>query len=296
MYDDLRNFVVVVESTSVTLAAKRLGLSQPAVSKCIRRIESQLGVTLLMRTARGVMPTEVGRQVYDRAKAIEAEYRYLRWHATEAKGGLSKTLRLGAGPNWNVAYLQGIIDDIRTHFPKTVLEAQVHVKEILVDNLSAGKLDFAICGTDIESSDENIEKETLTNVETVIMCRKDHPLRRSQNISLQDLIACDWVSFEPNRHYVYSLDAFFAREGLRPPAPSVVTDSWLSGILIVANGNSLMNVPRNLEGLTSKFDVLVLPGLPAVQKFSGGLWYRKSMMDFEIGRRVKEIIKARIVL
>jgi DNA-binding transcriptional LysR family regulator len=68
----METFVRVVESNSFSAAARRLNIGQPAVSKTIAQLEERLGVRLLMRSTRGLSPTEAGLSFYDRAKrAIE---------------------------------------------------------------------------------------------------------------------------------------------------------------------------------------------------------------------------------
>jgi DNA-binding transcriptional LysR family regulator len=65
-------FVRVVEAGSFSAAARQLRLGQPAVSKIVAQLEERLGVQLLLRSTRGLTPTEAGQSFYERAKiAIE---------------------------------------------------------------------------------------------------------------------------------------------------------------------------------------------------------------------------------
>ena len=73
----LRDLIAVIETGSVRSAARKLGLAQAAVSKNLTALEKSLGVPLLVRSARGVEPTEFGRIVLRRARVIDAELRHL---------------------------------------------------------------------------------------------------------------------------------------------------------------------------------------------------------------------------
>lgn len=67
----LRVFVAVAESGGVTSASRALGLSQPAVSTAIRKLETELDTTLLVRTSRGVTPTVTGQALLEHARALQ---------------------------------------------------------------------------------------------------------------------------------------------------------------------------------------------------------------------------------
>lgn len=93
----METFVHVVEAGSFSAAGKRLGIGQPAVSKSIAQLEARLGVRLVLRSTRGLTPTEAGLAFYEQAKrsidyANEAE------DAARGSGtGLSGNLRISAG-------------------------------------------------------------------------------------------------------------------------------------------------------------------------------------------------------
>src|ERR1700749_4422632 len=64
----METFVSVIEAGSFSGGARRLNVGQPAVSKSIAQLEERLGVRLLMRSTRGLTPTEAGQQFYEHAK------------------------------------------------------------------------------------------------------------------------------------------------------------------------------------------------------------------------------------
>ena len=72
-FRQLRNFIQVVELSSITAAAERLNIAQPALSRQVKALEEELSVSLLRRHGRGVMPTEEGIRLARRAKAILEE-------------------------------------------------------------------------------------------------------------------------------------------------------------------------------------------------------------------------------
>src|SRR5881397_1298300 len=71
----IRDFVAVVESGGIRAAARKLGVSQPAITRSVRRLEAQLHARLLQRTPTGVVLTQPGRAFLARARAAQAELR-----------------------------------------------------------------------------------------------------------------------------------------------------------------------------------------------------------------------------
>lgn len=87
-------FVLVVDSGSFSAAARRLGLGQPAISKSVAQLEERLGVKLLVRSTRGLTPTEAGLSFYERARRSIEEADEAELSARGAGAGLTGKLRI----------------------------------------------------------------------------------------------------------------------------------------------------------------------------------------------------------
>lgn len=92
----METFVYVVETGSFSAAARRLNIGQPAVSKTIAQLESRLAVRLLLRSTRGLTPTEAGLAFFERAKRALEEADEADNAARGAAGGLTGNLRICA--------------------------------------------------------------------------------------------------------------------------------------------------------------------------------------------------------
>jgi len=92
----LETFVSVFEAGSFSVAARRLNVGQPAVSKTIAQLEKRLGVRLLLRSTRGLTPTEAGQSFYERARRALDEADEADLAARGARAGLSGRLRVCA--------------------------------------------------------------------------------------------------------------------------------------------------------------------------------------------------------
>jgi DNA-binding transcriptional LysR family regulator len=92
----METFVYVVETGSFSAAARRLNIGQPAVSKAIAQLESRLAVRLLLRSTRGLTPTEAGLAFFERAKRAIEESDEADNAARGAASGLTGNLRICA--------------------------------------------------------------------------------------------------------------------------------------------------------------------------------------------------------
>ena len=92
----METFVHVVETGSFSAAAKRLGIGQPAVSKSVAQLEARLAVRLVLRSTRGLTPTEAGLAYFEKAKRAIDEANEADDAARSAGAGLSGNLRISA--------------------------------------------------------------------------------------------------------------------------------------------------------------------------------------------------------
>jgi len=110
----METFVNVVEAGSFSGAARRLEVGQPAVSKTIAQLEERLGVRLLLRSTRGLTPTEAGQRFYERALRAIEETDAAERSARDAGTGLSGPLRICAAVTFTrlriLPYLQPFLD------------------------------------------------------------------------------------------------------------------------------------------------------------------------------------------
>ena len=91
----LRYFIAIVEARSFSRAAEQLHVAQPALSQHVLAMEAELGVALLYRGARGVVPTEEGLRLLDRAQAIQAQLAALHDHVRGREARPSGEVRFG---------------------------------------------------------------------------------------------------------------------------------------------------------------------------------------------------------
>jgi DNA-binding transcriptional LysR family regulator len=115
-------FVLVVDSGSFSAAARRLNVGQPAISKSIAQLEARLGVRLLIRSTRGLAPTEAGLNFYERARRSIEEADEAELSARGASRGLSGRLRVCAAVTFARIHLLPRVPEFLTRHPDLELD------------------------------------------------------------------------------------------------------------------------------------------------------------------------------
>ena len=134
--DDIAAFAAVVETGSVSSAARRLGVAKSVVSKRVSELERGLGATLLKRSPRSVTLTDRGRTFYDRGRAILAALDQAANEVREADGELRGLIRIAAPMTFGTMYLGALLWPLLREHP--ALEVAIDLDDRVVDLLGSG--------------------------------------------------------------------------------------------------------------------------------------------------------------
>jgi DNA-binding transcriptional LysR family regulator len=141
-----RAFAVVVQLGSFRKAAVRLRVSQPALSQSVQILESVLGKRLLVRTSRGVVPTEEGKVVREFAERLAIDLDVLEQKIVSAREGDPMTghVRLGCFESITISFLPGFIACVAERFPKLVVSITSGTASELPEMLLDRRIQLAI--------------------------------------------------------------------------------------------------------------------------------------------------------
>lgn len=137
----METFICVVETGSFSAAARRLNVGQPAVSKSIAQLEDHLGVRLLLRSTRGLTPTEAGQHYYERAKRSIEEANEADLVARGTGKGLSGKLRVSAAVTFSRLHIIPRLNTFLSEHPD--LQIDVRLDDRNIDLIEQG-IDVAL--------------------------------------------------------------------------------------------------------------------------------------------------------
>lgn len=182
---DLDYLVAVADLRSFVQAAERCYISQPTLSMQIKKLEESLGVQILERTNKKVLPTEVGEQIIAAARRILQESDGIKALAKAAKDPLSGNLRLGAFPTLSPYLFPKLVALIKPTLPRVRLILVEEKTDELIQQLASGLLDAALLALPI--TEDFLEVTTLFEDEFWLAVQSDHPFTAKLSIKLSDL-------------------------------------------------------------------------------------------------------------
>jgi DNA-binding transcriptional LysR family regulator len=181
----LQHAVTLAAEGNFSVAARRLHLSQPALSRSIRALEQMLGATLFDRGTGGATPTAIGRIVVERGRALLAGASDVEREVQLALGLEIGTLNVGAAPypaNICVGRACGLL--LRDH-PGLKLDVRVGDWSLLLERVLDGQLDVAVAEISAAEQDHLLETEPLPRHHGFFICNPKHPLLREPALTIE---------------------------------------------------------------------------------------------------------------
>jgi DNA-binding transcriptional LysR family regulator len=206
---DLRLFLNVVESLSITQGAGVTNLSVPSASERVRNMEQELGTPLLHREARGVRPTPAGQALARHARLMLEQSERMRGELTEYAKGLKGAVRLLS----NTAGLSEVLPDILAGYllahPNVDLEVEERQSHEIVQAVATGDYDAGIVA-DIVPTGE-LESIPLAIDRLVLVVASTHAFADRTEISFREAITQDFVGLMRDSALMEHLDWQAAR-------------------------------------------------------------------------------------
>ncbi|MBA2384545.1 MAG: LysR family transcriptional regulator, partial [Actinobacteria bacterium] len=169
----LAAFCAVVERKSFSLAAERLGVTQPAVSLQVRALEKRLGTQLLDRSGRRVEPTEAGLRLYRGAqRLLTLEEQLLDELAGEGEGELGGRLRIGASTGPAAIVVPLLLCEFQRVHPGVTVSLVVSDTQAVVERVAARELELGIVGA--ARRHRAVRFEPFFDDEVILACPPGH--------------------------------------------------------------------------------------------------------------------------
>lgn len=223
---DLEYFLEVCRCGSIAQAAGQLGITQPALSKSMHRLEQAAGAQLFDRTARGVMPTRMGLFLRERASFILSELDATRHTLQEMSGARAGTVSIGTAPTLLHRILPEITNIALRQRPGLRLRVVEGLFHELLPPLQLGELDFIVSSPMPDAAlAADLDCEPLGKNLFVACVGRRHPLASRQEIADDELAGHPWVLAAPQGVLRNALNRLFRERGLQPPEPHVETSS-----------------------------------------------------------------------
>lgn len=243
---DLYYFQVIAECKHMGRAAERLYLTQPALTKAVRRLEDSIGAALFTRTGRRIILTELGKLLLERTYRLR---QLMEDTAREVKGyaeGVCGHIRLGCAPTMTKFLLPEIMPDLLRQAPGVTIELHTSISGELLAKLREGFLDLVL--THVTGPIDGYAVTPLIYDHIVVVAGKKHPIF-DKPYTIHDLARYSWILPKSSAVRPW-LERVLAEHNCPPPLAQVEATSILYLPKLIANTNhfSLLS-RRNITGL-----------------------------------------------
>jgi LysR family transcriptional regulator, regulatory protein for tcuABC len=178
----LKYYVQVVESGSLSKASRQLFIVQPALSQQVARLEEEVGKPLLIRSVRGVVPTENGEALYHHAKFILRQLDEAVLIARQDHSNVRGRVALGLAPSTSCILGLPLLRQLKQRYPGILLNIVVGLPGHLEERARQSQLDVAILFSKTAASE--LTYEPLLEEEVFVVVPKDSPLVPADKHSL----------------------------------------------------------------------------------------------------------------
>lgn len=283
----LRHFVAACQHETIHKAAKTQFLSQSALTKSIRQLESNLGVQLLVRTSKGVTPTIFGKALYDRARRVEVECDLIEKELSEMASGHGGQLRIGAGSVWSSIMLPRVLARLYTECPGAEFSVMRSAGGRFAEQFENDEIDIGVGAFDAfidyaEPNSADFVCEQLGKVSTSFFAHKSHPLHQMVEALPAEVSTYPYAAFRLDRELQNRVGRFFASRGVMQPQTALVSDS-ISGVMEILKVSPMITcLPTPLGDIATAFDVKAICMRDSPWIIKTGIMHRKASLGYQL--------------
>ena len=239
--DDIDYFLAVAQHGQVRRAAAALGLSQPAITKGLQRLEKELGFPLFVRGSRGMTLTPVAEHFRQRTQTLRAGLGEAMKEAADLHLGAMGVLRVGVSPLYAQRLFVPACLQLHRQRPAARIRVMIKLNDALLAALRLGDLDVSISALP-GVIPEDLQATDLMSDDLWMVVREGHPLLARRRLRLQDLLQADWMLPGPAVAARRSVEGRLADAGLPPPRVAVEVSTTAGQLTRLLTQSDLVSI------------------------------------------------------
>ena len=266
---DLRQltaFTTIVATGSLGRSADALHVTQPALSRTIKRLEEQVGAPLFERHSKGMQLTAIGQALLPHATLLLQEAGHARDEINAMRGLTKGLIRVGAVGSIASLVLPLAIGGVLKKYPNLQVEVIEGVWDRLTDALVRHEVDLALGMAVPDTDDICAIGDCHWEDSSHVVAALDHPLRSKAGLTLADTLAQPWAIPPQSTGPVEQMREVYAAHGLPMPEIMVATRSVIVLKSLVTQSGFLSWMPEPMYDIDRKagsIDALDIPGATA---------------------------------
>lgn len=234
--DNLKTFQEVVRLGSFSEVAKKMAITQPAVSFQIQKLEHELGTRLIDRSRRDITLTATGKRLLRFAEAIEGERAQLRHDLEQLRDEVSGELLIAASTIPGEFLLPPILARFKKMHPAVRIQVDISDSLEVINNIVDNRYEIGFCG--IPPEGQELTSVKIAEDKIVLAVFPEHPFARRDQISPEELEGEPLIFRETTSGTQRSLESYLSREGLdlKKLTPSLILGTSQAVVAAVEDG------------------------------------------------------------
>ena len=206
-------FDVIYTEKNLTKSGQVLGITQPAVSNALARLRDLFNDELFIRTSRGMIPTPVANQLIgDIRNALSLIQNTISVSEKFDPSTADMTFKISIGDTSEYRLLPLLIKELAEIAPKVKVETYLTARKDAPRELASGAIDFSIDPP--LQSDQHLKHEKIYQEDYVMIVRKDHPILKKQNITIEDYLDLSHIHISNRKTGMGHVDMTLYKLGL----------------------------------------------------------------------------------
>ena len=239
----LRAFLLTAENGSASMAARSLGVTQPAVSQQLQELERQLRVRLIERVGIRMLPTPAGRALIEPIRRALSALDQIEPALAAFRQHEARLVRLGSGATACIYFLPAPLARTQARVPNLQIVVVTGNTSEIVAAVENGTLDVGLVTGDVARSNPSIHSEHVFEEDLIGILPRKPEYRVSEALRAQDLARMPLILHEPAGQTRDIIDGWFKVEGIRPnPAMELGSIEAIKTLVGAGLGASL--IPR----------------------------------------------------
>lgn len=269
---EFKTFLTVIEEKGITAAAKKLNITQPAVSKRLENLKNAFGIdSLFTRVSGGLTVSKNAQILIPYAKNIIALSENARNEVSNFKQGTKGKIFIGAGASWTLSCLPKAISKTLESFKDLVVDLNVDLPDLQVKKLQDNKIDILFARKPVNKEFFNFEPLKIDKF--IVMASTKHPLA-NKRISLKDLNNYNWAISTTAKQTQELFFNLFSSKDLPTPKISFSTNSLNVALNSLLNSSLLLFTTDN-----------------TLERFKSEKFCKIEIKDFEVSRQTGVITR-----
>lgn len=259
---ELKTFCAVVEQGSFSKAAEVVHLAQPTVSLQIKNLEAKLGIRLLDRLDRKILPTPSGRILYHNAKGILSKIEELKSELVESAGKkVTGWLTIGTGVTVGENIMPTLLGSFKQNYPAVEIALRILDTSEITKQMLSHELDLGVVGAEVNHKDIILER--FTSDRLILIIPPSHPwTSRKEGIPLHELAKEPMLVREEGSGTRMNIRNELKKKGVQESDLNIVMELGSSGALkqavMLRQGVAIVNQ----QAVSSELEAGLLVNVP----------------------------------